>query len=92
MIATRVPRQERMFAVLLHNQARNGHPHLFIERDTAQYWLDCGFAFRFDRWTLILKKPLPPKLRGASCSIRESTILAASSGSRYHQSLIEAWK
>lgn len=80
-----------MFAVLLHNQARTATPRFFVERETAQYWLDCGWAFRLNRWTIVLKKPLPLKLHGQSCNIRESTILAAAFGSRFHQSLIEAW-
>jgi len=80
-----------MFAVLLHAQPRTAKPHLFIERDTAQYWLDCDWAWRLNRWTIVLKKPLPLKLRSASANIRECTILAALDGSRYHQALIEAW-
>lgn len=83
---------ERMFNVYRHNQNRQTLPCLVIDRATADYWIACNWVSRFGRWSLILKKPLPLKLRDTSCSIRESTIMAAASGSKYHLSLIqEAW-
>jgi len=81
-----------MFGVRLYNQSRNSQPRFVVNAQTAQYWLDCQWAWRLNRWTIVLKKPLPLKLRGASCSMRESTVIAAMLGSRYHRSLMEAWR
>jgi hypothetical protein len=64
---------------------------MYVDQATADYWVACGWGM-VRRWNIILIKPLPLKLRDTSCSVRESTILAAASGSRYHRSLIqEAW-
>ena len=64
---------------------------MFVDQASADYLVSCGFAV-IRRWNIVLKKPSPLKLRDASSNIRESTILAAASGSKYHRALIEeAW-
>lgn len=83
---------ERLVGVLKHGQPSGSHPGWFITREEAQYLLDCQFAYWRRRWLIVLRKPLPLKLRDASSNIREHTILAAASGSKYHRALIEeAW-
>lgn len=91
MAAIRAPRTERMFQVYRHDQSRKTNPHDVVDAATATYLLDCKFAKRLSKWQIVLAKPLPLQLRGPSANIRESTIIAAVSGSRYHQSLIQAW-
>lgn len=89
-LSNRTP--QRLLGVLNHDQPFGAIPTLFVSREEAQYLLDCQFAWRRARWLIVLKKPLPLKLRDQSCSIRENTIIAAASGSRYHRALIqEAW-
>lgn len=83
---------ERLVAVLRHDQRANAEPACFVSRTEAQYLLDCKFAFWRSRWTIILKKPLPLSLHGPSANISEGTMLAAITGSRYHRTLIEAWR
>jgi len=91
MIRTRVSNAIRMYEVYRFNQRSSSPPCELIDSKTASYWLSCGFATRVSKWRLRLKKPQDVKLRGESCSIRESTIHAALDRSKYHQSLIDAW-
>lgn len=91
MAARRVPREERMFEVYRFNQRSGTDPYQLINAISASYLLDCKFATRVGRWRIRLAKPTPLKLRDQSANIRESTILAAISGSHHHRSLIEAW-
>lgn len=81
----------RLVGVLNHGQPHGAVPTWFITREEARYLWTVGFATWRGDWLLVLKKTLPLQLRGPSANIRESTIIEAISGSRYHQSLIESW-
>ena len=81
----------RQVAVLGHRQNKGDTPRIFIPRELAVSWWQCGGADWLSRWTIKLKKPLPLKLRGPSANIREHTILKAIAGSQYHRALIESW-
>lgn len=86
------PASSRMYSVFRHNQSRHTTPLMVVDRATRDCLVEYHNAFPLSRWVIVLKEPLPLKLRDTSCSIRESTIMAAASGSKYHLSLIqEAW-
>lgn len=86
-----VPSQIRMFGVYGEHRLRNSAPSFQVDKDTAYYWLECGFARRVTKWTIALTKTPPLKLRDRSSNIKEATIHAAIDGNRYCQALIQTW-
>ena len=82
----------RLFGVLRPDQRQGAVPSSFVERADVDYWIACGWAVWAGKCTVRLRRSAPLKLRDESASIRPSTIIAAASGSKHHQALIEAWR
>lgn len=84
---------DRTFQLYRYNQDRHTEPCARVSREDASYLLSCGFAKRLSKYQLVLAKHEDVvKLRGESCSIKESTILQALNGSEHHRAIIESWR